>query len=56
MSDIGKIKPLSQTIPIRPLNKDTAKKEKENKEKNKKEDDTSKQDVDGATEHINEFI
>ena len=53
MSDIGKIKPLTKTIPIRPLNKDTAKKEQEKK---KKEEDIPSQDVDSNSEHINEFI
>ncbi len=52
MSELGKIKPLVQTIPIRSVNKDTAKKEQKKKEKGK---GLPPQD-DSSDEHVNEYI
>lgn len=53
MSDIGPIKPLAHTNPIRPLNKDTAKKEQQKKKKDKVLPELEKDD---SEEHVNEYI
>lgn len=53
MSDLGKIKPLIQPLPIRPVNKDPARKEQEKKKKGK---DLPQQEDGSSEEHVNEYI
>ena len=53
MSDIGTIKPLVQPVPIKPVNKDSAKKENGRKKKDKKALDQEEAKNNG---HVNEYI
>lgn len=53
MSDLGPIKPLTQPIAIKPLNRDDAKKDERKKKQDEKEKNSSESDSDG---HINEYI
>jgi hypothetical protein len=53
MSDLGPIKPLAQTIAVKPFNKDTAKKDNSQKKKDK---GTSNSDETNSEGHINEYI
>lgn len=53
MSDFGTIKPLVQPAPIKPINKDTAKKENSRKKKEKKALDQEEASKKG---HVNEYI
>ena len=53
MSDFGTIKPLVQPAPIRPVNKDSAKKENSRKKKEKKALDKEEVSKNG---HVDEYI
>ena len=53
MSDIGKLKPVMQTVPIRPINKDTAKKERGKKEER---EDSQEYEDKNSDDHIDELI
>lgn len=53
MSEVGKLKPIIQTIPIRPINKDPTKKEQSKKEKGKS---LPQQDDDNSADKIDELI
>ena len=53
MPELGIIKPLVQTTPIKPVNKDSAKKEEGKKKKDKKTPDSEKANSKG---HISEYI
>lgn len=53
MSEPGTIKPLIQTIPVRAVNKDPAKKEQDRK---KKEKGSSDQEKGSSKGHVNEYI
>jgi len=53
MSDLGTIKPLVQPTPIRPVNKDSSKKENGKKKKDKNAPNPEEGDSKG---HINEYI
>ena len=53
MSDIGTIKPLIQAVPIRPVNKDPAKKKQGKKKKGKILAELEK---DSSKKHVNEYI
>ena len=53
MSDVGKLKPVIQTIPIRPINKDPKKKEQNKEEEGK---DLPQRDDDNSDDHIDELI
>ena len=53
MSDIGKLKPIMQTIPIRPINKDSRKKEQSKKDEGKA---LPKKEEHNSDEHIDELI
>lgn len=53
MSEVGKLKPVIQTIPIRPINKNPRKKEQSEKEEGK---DLPQQDNDNSDDHIDELI
>ncbi len=54
MSDLKTINPLSQPAPIRPVSKDSAKKENRRKKKEKKALDQEEASNDKG--HINEYI
>jgi len=53
MSEIGKLKPVIQTNPIRKINKDPTKKEQSKKEEGK---GLPQQDNDNSDDHIDELI
>lgn len=53
MSDIGKVKPTIQTIPIRPISKDIPKKEQGEKEEGK---GLPEENEDNSDDHIDELI
>ena len=53
MSDLGKIKPLHRTLPVRPLNKDSSQKEQRKDKRNSKADE---QEVNSKKGTINEYI
>jgi hypothetical protein len=53
MSDLGKIKSVIQTIPVRAVNKDPAKKEQGKKKKGKT---LPQQEKNSLIEHVDEFI
>jgi hypothetical protein len=53
MSDVGPLKPLIHTNPVRPVNRDPAKKEQEKKKKGK---ELPQQEEDGSNEHVDEYI
>lgn len=53
MSDIGKLKPVIQTVPIRPINKDPKKKEQTRNEEGK---ELPQQEEDSSDDHIDELI
>ena len=53
MSDTGTIKPLIHTNPIRPVNKDPAKKEQSRKKKGKNLPEQEKEPSEG---HVSEYI
>jgi hypothetical protein len=53
MSEVGKLKPVIQTIPIRPINKDATKKEQGKKEEGK---ELPQQDENDSGDHVDEFI
>lgn len=53
MSEVGKLKPVIQTVPIRPINKDPKKKEQGKKEEGK---ELPQQDDDNSGLHIDELI
>jgi hypothetical protein len=53
MSELGTIKPLVKPTPIRPVNKDSAKKEKGKK---KKDENAPNPDEANSEGHINEYI
>jgi hypothetical protein len=53
MSDIGKINKPIQTIPVRAVNKDPAKKEQN---KNKKGKGSQEDEKDSSKLHVNEYI
>ncbi len=53
MSELGKIRPLHRTVPVRPLGKDSSQKEKR---KDEREDKADEQDVSSKKGKINEYI
>ncbi len=53
MSDVGPVKPLIHTNPIRAINKDPAKKEQGKKKKGK---DLPQQEENSLIEHVDEYI
>ncbi len=54
MSDIGNIKPLIHTNPVRAINKDPAKKEQGKKKK--KDEVLPQKEKNSSIEHVDEFI
>ena len=53
MSEVGKLRPVIQTVPVRPINKEPDKKKQQKKEEGK---ELPQQEDENSNEHVDEFI